>query len=335
MATLLVVENDVRLADTMARALVRDGHDVRLAGSAEQAMRLAGVVPYEGIVMDVSLPGMDGLEACRRMRRGGLRTPVVVIGDGAGLSEAELRSAGVDRWLPRPFSSARLLSAVEMAMRLPSVGARWPEGAGLADGVIAAIGAGACRTATDALGRVTGRPLPVVAASVAGVCLTAVEPWRIAVQRGPAGTVELALAGTVWDAAGTPPERLTAELGRAVARRWSTGGFESMTDALERSADHLLGAFFVIAAGGEALRVAVLARGASPLVLRAESSAIVSSTVLALPPHARIDRLALRDRTATTVTVSPPARAPSKFSHRRPRQARFTGPFLGASHNAA
>ncbi len=335
MATLLVVENDVRLADTMARALVRDGHDVRLAGSAEQAMRLAGAMPYEGIVIEVSLPGMDGLEACRRMRRGGLRTPVVVIGDGAGLSEAELRRAGADRWLPRPFSLPRLLGTVEMAMRTPSVGANSPEGPGADDGVIAALGAGACRAAADALERLTGRPAGVAGGMVAGVCLAAVQPWRIAVQRGPAGTVEIALAGTARDSAGTPPERLAAELSRRVARRWLTGGFEGLVDALERSADHLTGAFFVIAAGGEALRVALLAGGASPVVLRAESSTIVSSTALAIPPDAWIERLALRDRTATPVAVSPSRRGPPKAVDRHPRQTRFADPFGGASRTAA
>ena len=105
MATLLVVENDTRLAEVMGRALVREGHDVRLAGSAEQGMRLAGAVPYEGIVIDVSSPGMDGLEVCRRMRRGGLRAPVVVIGVGDDLSDTALRGAG-----RRPVSVEALLA---------------------------------------------------------------------------------------------------------------------------------------------------------------------------------------------------------------------------------
>jgi CheY-like chemotaxis protein len=335
MTTLLVVEHDPRLAELMGRALIEEGYAVRLAGSAEQCLELAARTPYEGLVIDVMLPGMDGLEACRRLRRGGFRAPVVLIGARDSLSDADLRSADVDRCLPKPFSMAQLLAMVECTTRVPSVGAAWPDGAAGADGVIASIGPGSSQLAAEALRRLTDRPTEVVGGLVAGVALAVVQPWRIGVHRGSSGIVALALAGTAHNLEGTPPERLASELSRGVAERWGASGFDGLGDALERSAADLTGDFFVIAAGAEALRVAVLASGMSPVLLRCESSAMVASTTLALPPDAPIEWLALRERTATPVEMSPPGRADKSFLRLRMPPAWPPRAFRPAGHHAA
>ena len=334
MTTLLVVEDDPRLGELMGRALVEEGYAVRLAGSAERCLELAARTPYQGLVIDVMLPGMDGLEACRRLRRGGFRAPVVLIGARDDLSDADLRSAGVDRCLPQPFSMAQLLAMVERATRVPSVDAPCPVAAG-ADGVIASIGPGASRLAGEALRRLTDRPPEVVGDAVAGVALATVQPWRIGVHRGSSGIVALALAGTAHNLEETPPERLAGELSRGVAERWGARGFDGLGDALQRSVADLAGDFFVIAAGGEALRVAVLASGMSPVLLRCESSAMIASTTLALPPDAPAEWLALRDRTATPVEISP--RGPAAKSHRPMRvpTAWPPHPFRPAGHHPA
>ena len=223
--------------------------------------------------------------------------------------------------------------------RSPAAPGRAREGTATAprigDAVIAGIGPEASRMAADALRRLTDRPPEVVGGPVAGVALAAVRPWRIGVARGPAGVVALALAGAARDAGGTPSARLATQLSRAVAGRWRGGGFERLSDALSRATEHLGGDFLVIAAGGEALRVALLTSGTPVALVRTQSTWIISLTTLALPAEAAIEWLALSDRTVTAVEAlgsSAGARSPRRVS-RRPAQApRLVGRL---SHHAA
>ena len=160
------------------------------------------------------------------------------------------------------------------------------------DGGGAGLGEEAPQAATDALGRLSGRASAgLVIGDVAGVALGAVEPWRIGVRRGPAGVVALVLGGSPRDRAGTPARDLAGTLADAVGARWTRGGFEGLTDALERSAADLRGRYIVVAAGGEALRVAVVASSRTPLVVHGDHGALIASARSGLPPGAVFERL--------------------------------------------
>lgn len=104
----LLVEDDEKLGELLRRLLALDGIETDVAGDAEQALALAAAVPYDAVVLDWMLPGMDGLELCRRLRRGGLRAPVVMISARDDLTARDLSDAGADEFLGKPFAVGEL-----------------------------------------------------------------------------------------------------------------------------------------------------------------------------------------------------------------------------------
>src|SRR4051812_18113563 len=67
MASMLVVEDDEAIAEPLVRALGREGHDVAHTASGETALELAAETAFDVVVLDVGLPGIDGIEVCRRL----------------------------------------------------------------------------------------------------------------------------------------------------------------------------------------------------------------------------------------------------------------------------
>jgi hypothetical protein len=167
--------------------------------------------------------------------------------------------------------------------------------------VVAAVGPGAAALAADALRRLGDERTATMELCVAGVALATAEPWRIAVRRGPAGLVALAIAGGA-----EPAERRAALLAEHVARRWRTRGFEHLGVALMEAAARLGDDLLVIAAGGEALRVAVAGGGVRPLVLRTGANAVVSSTSHAFPVGSAPETLDLTGPPPVVVEARPP-----------------------------
>lgn len=154
--------------------------------------------------------------------------------------------------------------------------------------VVAAVGPDAAALAADALRRLGDARTVTMELCVAGVALATTEPWRIAVRRGPAGLVALAIAG-----GDGPAERRAALLAAHVARRWRARGFDGLGVALVEAAARLGDDLLVIGAGGEALRVAVAGHGARPLMLRTGANAVVSSTSRAFPVDSAPETLGL------------------------------------------
>ena len=66
---ILVVEDEARLASLLRRGLTEEAHAVDLAADGEEALAWVDVGDYDAIVLDIMLPGIDGLEVCRRLRR--------------------------------------------------------------------------------------------------------------------------------------------------------------------------------------------------------------------------------------------------------------------------
>jgi len=111
----LVVDDDATVADVVRRYLERDGYEVRLAGDGETALRLAAAEVPDLVVLDLMLPGIDGLEVCRRLRATS-DVPVVML---TALGEESDRIAGLslgaDDYVTKPFSPR------ELALRVGSV----------------------------------------------------------------------------------------------------------------------------------------------------------------------------------------------------------------------
>jgi DNA-binding response OmpR family regulator len=123
---IVVVDDDPTVADVVGRYLVRDGHTVESVRDGQEALRLIAMRPPDLVVLDLMLPGIDGLEVCRRLRE---RWPIPVVMLTA-LGDENDRLAGfeigADDYVTKPFSPR------ELAMRVRSV-LRRARGTGLPD----------------------------------------------------------------------------------------------------------------------------------------------------------------------------------------------------------
>jgi two-component system, OmpR family, response regulator MprA len=116
-ARLLVIDDDEQLLTALRRALAYEGYDVAVAPSGEEGLRLARDAPPDLVVLDVHLPGVDGLEVCRRLRAGG-DVPVLMLTarDEVADRVAGL-DAGADDYLVKPFAVDELLARVRALLR--------------------------------------------------------------------------------------------------------------------------------------------------------------------------------------------------------------------------
>jgi two-component system OmpR family response regulator len=117
---ILVVEDEARLASLLQRGLAEEGHAVDLAADGEDALAWIDVSDYDAIVLDIMLPGIDGLEVCRRLRRQRVRTPILLLTarDRVADRVAGL-DAGADDYLVKPFAFAELTARLRALSRRP------------------------------------------------------------------------------------------------------------------------------------------------------------------------------------------------------------------------
>jgi DNA-binding response OmpR family regulator len=122
------VDDDATVADVVRRYLERDGYAVQLAGDGETALRLAELHKPDLVVLDLMLPGIDGLEVCRRLRAGS-DVPIVML---TALGEESDRVVGLqhgaDDYVTKPFSPRELALRVASVLRRARAGAGEHEG---------------------------------------------------------------------------------------------------------------------------------------------------------------------------------------------------------------
>ena len=114
----LVVEDELRMASLIRRGLVAEGLATDVSPSGEDALWMAEAHDYDAIVLDVMLPGINGFETCRRLRKAGVWTPVLML---TARDAVEDRVAGLDTgaddYLVKPFSFAELLARLRALVR--------------------------------------------------------------------------------------------------------------------------------------------------------------------------------------------------------------------------
>ncbi len=115
---LLVVDDDAALREALALVLDLNGFDVTTAADGREAMRTLSTARPDAVVLDVLMPGLDGLEVCRRIRASGNRTPVLMLTARAEVSERVAGlEAGADDYLAKPFAREELIARLRALLR--------------------------------------------------------------------------------------------------------------------------------------------------------------------------------------------------------------------------
>lgn len=183
----LVVEDDPDLASVLRRGLGEDGWEVDVAATGQAGLQLAVTGDADVVVLDLGLPGLDGLTVLARLRECGAPTPVLVLTARDGVDD---RVTGLDRgaddYLVKPFAFPELLARLRALTRRVA-------GNGAADVLVVGD------LELDADGRTArraGRPLELSATELALLECFMREPGRVLSRQQ--------LLDSVWDAAGAP-----------------------------------------------------------------------------------------------------------------------------------
>ena len=114
----LVVEDQAKMADVLRRGLEAARYAVDLADDGEEALAKTLAVDYDAVVLDILLPGTDGFEVCRQLRRAEIWTPVLIL---TALGDVNDRitglDAGADDYMVKPFEFGELLSRLRALIR--------------------------------------------------------------------------------------------------------------------------------------------------------------------------------------------------------------------------
>jgi len=115
---ILIVEDEPKLARLLARGLDEEGHAVDVAATGEDALWMAGAAPYDAIVLDVMLPGLDGFGVCRALRERKVWTPVLMLTARDAVEDRiQGLDSGADDYLLKPFAFTELLARLRALVR--------------------------------------------------------------------------------------------------------------------------------------------------------------------------------------------------------------------------
>ncbi|MEJ7834270.1 MAG: response regulator transcription factor [Nocardioides sp.] len=114
----LMVEDEVRLAETVARGLVAEGFVVDLVHDGAEGLAEAQMRDYDVIILDIMLPSMNGYDVCRELRKGDVWTPILMLTAKDGeYDQVDAFDLGADDYLTKPFSFVVLVARLRALVR--------------------------------------------------------------------------------------------------------------------------------------------------------------------------------------------------------------------------
>jgi DNA-binding response OmpR family regulator len=133
MPSILVVDDEPAIVDALRYSLEKDQHRVTVAFDGERALQLAAEDAPDLVILDLMLPGIDGLEVCRRLRQTGQIPIIMLTARDEEVDRVVGLELGADDYVAKPFSMRELLARVKAVLRRAQ-GAPQPEGKPLALG---------------------------------------------------------------------------------------------------------------------------------------------------------------------------------------------------------
>ena len=114
---ILVVDDDPRIASSLRRALLYEGYEVDTAADGIEGLASARRLAPDLVILDVMMPGLDGIEVCRRLRAGGEVAILMLTALDATSARVEGLDSGADDYLVKPFAYEELLARVRALLR--------------------------------------------------------------------------------------------------------------------------------------------------------------------------------------------------------------------------
>jgi DNA-binding response OmpR family regulator len=115
---ILVIEDNHHLNSSLASSLIHEGYSVDSAYDGQEGQDLAEMAPYDLILLDILLPGKDGLEVCRDLRRRRIHTPILLLTARDSIDDrVQGLDCGADDYLVKPFALRELLARLRALLR--------------------------------------------------------------------------------------------------------------------------------------------------------------------------------------------------------------------------
>jgi DNA-binding response OmpR family regulator len=118
---ILLIEDEIKIADSLSTALTEEGYAVAIAHDGNEGLQLFTKNNYDLIILDISLPGMDGYELCKRIRQTNTHVPVIMLTAFNSINnKLEGYDSGADDYMTKPFDLRELLVKVKVLLRRTS-----------------------------------------------------------------------------------------------------------------------------------------------------------------------------------------------------------------------
>lgn len=117
---ILLIEDEFKIANAVKKGLQREAYAVDIVYDGIEGFDLASIEQYDVIILDIMLPGMDGLEICKKLREQHIHTPILILTSKSQIEDKVAGfNTGADDYLTKPFAFAELLVRIKALTRRP------------------------------------------------------------------------------------------------------------------------------------------------------------------------------------------------------------------------